>query len=633
MLLAIRDKAQGWIAWVIVGFISIPFALWGIQEYLGVSGPQVVAKVGDQDITQQQLENNVERYRQQLRQLFGGGPLPEFLNDQSLRAQVLGSMIDDRVIVLHADTIGVRAGNSMVRNAIAALPGFQRDGRFDPDIYAMALQRQGMTPAGFESQIRQQLSAELLESTVTQTDFVAPNELAAYLALKYQQRDFAFLRLSQDRVTDVAVSDAAVRAAYDENPERFRQDAQVKLEYLALNLEALAAQVEVSEADVAEEYARNSAAFTREERRAMRHILFAFSADASENAQLEQAQQVRELLLAGGDFAALALEYSDDPGSAILGGDLGVVTRGIMVEPFEAAAFSLPVGEISEPVMTRFGYHLIEVTAIEGGEKQSLDAVREQIRRDLQMEQAERLFYDRAEQLGIITFDSPDSLEPAAETLELRVQTTDWLSRNADPELSGEPLATTRVLNAAFSDEVLRQGFNSDPIELDAETLVVVRVAEQREASLLPFAEVAALIRAELESAARGEALRQAAEALQAELNAGADLSALAETAGAEVLHLTGVNRDTSAAPFEVTAAAFALPAAANGTVSTVAALADGDYALIALYAVQDADPATVDAPARQAAREALAESRGQASLAQYVGALRAGTKIKTFLR
>ncbi len=630
MLLAIRDKAQGWIAWVIVGFISIPFALWGIQEYLGVSGPQVVAKVGGEKITQQQLETNVERFRQQLRQLFDG-PLPDFFSDQALRAQVLDSMIDDRVIVLHANKVGVRAGDLLVRDAIANYPAFQRDGRFDSDVYSMTLQRQGMSPAGFESQTRQQLSVDLLQSTIMQTDFVAPNELAIYLALKNQQRTLSYVRLQQSTLAPITIEAAALRAAYDANPERFRESEQVRLDYLELSLADLADRVEITQSDIVAEYERNRAAYGQEEIRAMRHILFAFDSDTNDADLLQQALGVREELQSGADFAALARDYSDDPGSAILGGDLGLVTRGIMVEAFEAAAFALAVGEVSEPVLTRFGYHLIEVTAIEGGEVQPLVEVEQRIRQELQMEQAERLFYDRAEQLANLTFDAPDSLEPAAQALGLTVQTTDWLTRDADHEL----LATPRIATAAFSDEVLRQRFNSDPLERDSDTLVVIRVNDYREANVLPFETVAPQIREELASQARQAQLEEQALALQQQLQTGMSLPTLAQSQGLELIEASNITRDDADLPSEVLAAAFAVaPRSTSDTgASAITPLLDGDYAVLVVTAVQNADAAALPPSTRATARQTLTQQRGEQALEQYVTVLRAATKVDISLR
>ncbi len=625
MLQAIRDKAQGWIAWVIVGFISVPFALWGIQEYLGVSGEPVAARVAGTEITQKQLESSVERFRGQLREVFGG-KIPEAYTDEALRKQVLDGMISDYLVSSHANQQGIRAGDGMVREEIRNYPTFQKDGKFDADLYQSSLLQQGRSPAAFENLIRQEISVDVLRRAISETSVVSDAELDSFISLKEQQRLISYLVVtnSQDADTQL-VTDAEVRAWYDTNPANYLRPEQARLEYLELSRAIIAEDISIDDAVIQNYYDEHQQNWSADEKRSVRHILFTVDSKQSDAEAKAAAEAVLAQLRDGADFAQLAREHSADPGSANAGGDLGVVEKGLMVKPFEDAAFALEKGQISELVRSRFGYHIIEVTDIQGGGVKPLAEVESDIRAQLQADEAERLFFDYHEQLANLVYDSPDSLEPAAEALGLKVQQSDWLARTGSPEGIGTP----RVMLAAFGDDVKEQGFNSEVIELDAERVVVVRLLEHRDVSTRPFDEVADLIRQQLELKAKSEIASKKAAALLARLEAGETLAAVAESESLAVEADKQVSRDTSDIPGAIVSAAFALQQNGDQPAYTTAALVTGNHAVIELKSITDGDIAATSEAERSELRKQLADSRGKKALSAYIEWLRASNEIE----
>ncbi len=625
MLQAIRDKAQGWIAWVIVGFISVPFALWGIQEYLGVSGEQVAARVAGNEITQKQLESSVERFRGQLREVFGG-KIPDAYTDEALRKQVLDGMISDYLVSSHANQQGIRAGDGMVREEIRNYPTFQKDGKFDADLYQSSLLQQGRSPAAFENLIRQEISVDVLRRAISETSVVSDAELDSFISLKEQQRLISYLVVtnSQDADTQL-VTDAEVRAWYDANPANYLRPEQARLEYLELSRAIIAEDISIDDAVIQNYYDEHQQNWSADEKRSVRHILFTVDSKQSDAEAKAAAEAVLAQLRDGADFAQLAREHSADPGSANAGGDLGVVEKGLMVKPFEDAAFALEKGQISELVRSRFGYHIIEVTDIQGGGVKPLAEVESDIRAQLQADEAERLFFDYHEQLANLVYDSPDSLEPAAEALGLKVQQSDWLARTGNPEGIGTP----RVMLAAFGDDVKEQGFNSEVIELDAERVVVVRLLEHRDVSTRPFDEVADLIRQQLELKAKSEIASKKAAALLARLEAGETIAAIAESESLAVEADKQLSRDTSDIPGAIVSAAFALRQNGDQPAYTTAALVTGNHAVIELKSITDGDIAATSEAERSELRKQLADSRGKKALSAYIEWLRASNEIE----
>lgn len=630
MLQAIRDKAQGWIAWVIVILISIPFALWGIQEYLGVGGDPVVAEVDGVEITQNELDTSMQRYRATLRERLGGAYNPDMFPDRLVREQVLRSMISDVVLAQSAADLGLRAGDEMVRAQILDVPAFQRAGSFDAGAYKSALSMQGYTPASFEARLRDDLATSLLESGIRSGAVVTDVEVGDFVRLRDQKRDIAYALVeAADFRDDTGPADEEVQSFYDQNTSRFMQPERVRIAYIELSRDQLADAVSVDEEALQAYYDRHQAEYGAPEQRRVRHILIQVDGegDEADAAARATAEDLLGQLQAGEDFAVLAGAHSGDPGSAAKGGDLGVIERGAMVEAFEEAAFALNENALGGPVKTDFGYHIIQVTEILPSHVQTLDEVRDRVSAALRQEEADRQFYDLAERLTDLVYENPDSLEPAAETLGLEVVESDWITREGG---TSGALASPKVVSAAFSEDVLERGYNSELVEIDPSRYVVLRNLAHEEAAARPLAEVREEIVESLRQQAAARAAEETAARILDDVKGGAKLETAVQASELEVKQRTGVARSGDDLPPPLVDAVFSAGRpVADSPLAGQVVLPGGDRAVFVVRGVTDADPAAIGEEEREAVRNRLAARRAEQELALFMAQQEAEADIR----
>lgn len=615
MLHFIRERAQGWLAYGIVILIIIPFALWGINQYFGGGGPVTVAKVNGTEINQRQLQMNYLQQRRRMQEMLGDRFDPARFPEKQLKLRVLEQMVKDRLLIQVARDTGFWVGDAQLATAIRSTPAFQDQNGFSQARYERALQAQGMQPAGFEARMRQDLLAGQLQAGVSDSAFITPQELDRVLRLKHQTRDIGFMTLPLEPFLDsVEVTDRELQDYYDANRDGFVVPEQVKVAYLELSMDRITTGMEIPEETVRARYEEHRERYQTPEERQVRHILVEVPADAdkaAEEAAREEAEAILGQLRSGADFAELAEEHSDDPGSAKQGGDLGFIGRGMMDPAFEEAAYGLEEGELGGPVRSAFGYHILKLEAVRGGEVRPFSEVRERLRRDIEMERAQPQFYEMAEQLANLAYEQPDSLEPAAEALGLEVQQSAFFDRDGGKGIAAEP----KVVEAAFSDEVLEQGFNSETVELETDHLVVLRVMEhkpQRQQSLDDvYAEVAVQVRRQK---AR-DAARADAKALAERIAGGEDPESVAAEAGAEWRREEAVRRQGAGqeVPAPVRGAVFALPRVERPHPPARAVeLPSGEQAVVAVFGVTDGDPAGIADKERQSERDTLRRATGR---------------------
>ena len=329
MLQAIRERAQGWIAWLIVGLISVPFALWGIQSYVGVNAEPIAATVDGFEITQRDLDQRFQRSRAELRERLGASYRPEMFDDKQLRREVLDDMIREHLVLETSRTLGMRASDQEVRLTVLSDPSFQTAGRFDKGVYETRLRQSGMVPAQFEDRLRQRLLATQLARALVASEVVTGRELDEALRLTGQKRDLSYLTLPAAAfASDAPIAEEEIARYFEANADRFQDPEQVKVEYLVLDAEHLPGIAAPSDAKLREAYDAHPEQFGQPERRRARHILLAVpaGADAAADAQAKAGiEAARERIGKGEDFAAVAKEVSQDPGSKTRGGDLGRV--------------------------------------------------------------------------------------------------------------------------------------------------------------------------------------------------------------------------------------------------------------------------------------------------------------------
>lgn len=613
MLQTIRERAQGWIAWVIVILISVPFALWGIQSYLGVGAEPVVATVNGTEITERELDSRYQAFRAQLREQLGTAYRPELFDDKTMRAEMLDQMIQDNLLLQASEALGLRASDRELRGAILSNPAFQKDGSFDNATYERMLELQGMGPLQYEESLRRRIVGTQLSRAIVATEFVLDREFEEDVRLGRQKRQLTLVRVPKSLFTnDEPISDEEVSAYYESNRSQFEIPERVRVQYLVLDTESIAPAEAPDEQELQERYEAEKERFTQPERRRVRHILVALDVaadEAAEDAAKASVAQIRSRITSGEDFAAVAKELSQDPGSAAQGGDLGLIEQGLMDPAFDQAAFALDAGQLSDAVRSQFGYHLIEVTEIEPGATKPFEEIREELLADLEERGNEGRFFDWAERLANLSYESPDSLEPAAEVLGLALQTSDWIDRSGGDGVLAHP----KVVTAAFRAEVLEEGNNSDLIELEHDRLqaVVLRVLEHEETAAKPLDEVRDEILTILrDKRAADAAIANAAEMAEA-LQAGEDLLVAAE--GYEVEDLGLISRNAAQVPTEVLDFAFRLPRPGQGGRGYGSlSLNDGDGALVILSEVVDGSLEGVDETTRDQTRRSLAQGIGR---------------------
>jgi peptidyl-prolyl cis-trans isomerase D len=619
MLHFIRDRAQGWIAWFIVGLISIPFALWGVNSYLTGASDVVVAEVNGKEITQARLQQSLQQYRDQMRSVLGEQFDPAMFEGPAVKRNILDGLIEQQLLREANVSLGQTISDANVSEMIRNTPAFQRDGQFDSEYYAMVLARAGFSPAMYEAQLRTDLLAQELSNNIERSAFVSTHSVNRLLALENQQREIAYGVVPvQDYLTQVSIDDADVKAYYEANQSIYTAPEQIKLNYIELDLDTIAAAVEINDTDLKQFYADNETQFVGPEQRKASHILI----EGDDEQALAQIEAVAARLAAGEDFAELAKETSQDSGSATQGGDLGYFGRDVMEPAFEEAVFALEnEGDVTEPVQTEFGYHLIKLTGIQRPDVQAFEQVRADVEKRYRLQLAETRFFDEAEELANLSFENPDSLDVAAEALGLDIKTTELFTQaGTEAGISSE----AKVIAAAFSDDVLNNELNSSVIELSDTHLVVVHKNKHIPQTVLPFESVEPAIRQQLLFDQASQFAREKGEAILAELKSGAEAESLIDSWQAAQLY----SRDDDAVSAQILQRAFAMPKPQSEAQYAGFTADNGNYVLIQLKAAENGDPATVAEEDKQAMEQQLTQMQASAEMQAFISALRAEADI-----
>ena len=629
MLQSIREKAQGWIAWVIVILISIPFALWGIQEYLGVGGATVKASVNDREISEREFESDYRRFREQLRQQMGAAYRADLLDDKLLRKEVLASMITSELVYQQANDLDLRASDEVLRDLIKSNPAFQVGGRFDQKAYENAVRRLGINTEGYELQMRRILVSEQLKRAISSSEIVTQAELDETLRLKDQRRKMSYMVVpAENYLASTDIKAEEVDSYYQTNKNNFMSPERVKIEYLELDIKSIAHTIKVEEDELRGYYQQNQKQFQAAEQRRASHILITVDESADEAAKEKaraQAEAALKRVKSGEDFAKVAKELSQDPGSAKQGGDLGLFGKGVMTEEFEKAVFALKKNAISDLVSTPFGYHIIKLTDIKAAKGKNFEELKEELAATYQKEEAGRIFYDYAEKLADLTYEDPDSLEPAADAIGLKVLKSDWITKNGGDGVLGNG----RVISAAFSEDVLTEGHNSELLELGAEHVLVLRVVEHEESKVRPLDQVRGDIEQVLKQSSASKLASENGKKIIAKLKQGEDLNKVAAEFKAELKPSAEVVRDSSELSDEILQTLFKMPKPeGDSAVYDDTALANGDYAVIALEQVIDGTGSGLTDEDRSKLQAAVERVSGESSFEHMVENMRDRSEI-----
>jgi len=512
-------KHKRLLQFVLALMIVPPFAFWGIQwTQRETAGAGEVASVGGQKITEQEFGEALRQQQERVRGLLKGNYDPAIFDSPALSLELLEGMISQRLMMQHATRNYLTVSDEMLVETTKAIPAFQVDGKFSRDRYDAALRNERMSSEAFDAALRRDLLMQQLTGALAESGLASKAVSRQFAQLRAQQREIAEYRIQADaQLAQSKITADAIRAFYDGNPARFQVPEEVGVEYLVLSTDALLASEQVGSDEIKAYYESNISRYGEPEQRRASHILIAVKSGADDaekaGARERAAQIVSQLRKSPASFAELAKKNSGDTGSASKGGDLGFFSRGMMVRPFEDAAFRLKPNQISDPVESDFGFHIIKITGIKAGKMKSLESVRPEIERELKKQRAGRRFAEAAEAFSNLVYEQPESLGPAAERFKLTVQRAQGVTRQSAPVPA---LNNARLLAALFADDSIKNRRNTEAIETSPGVLVSARVLNHKPSSPRPFDEVKGDIAKQL---ARQEALalarRQGAERLE----------------------------------------------------------------------------------------------------------------------
>lgn len=624
MLQNIRDNSQGWIAKTIIGIIVALMAFTGIEAIFQASGnnKQDVAKVNGEQITQTELSQAVDMQRRQLMQQLGKDFDASLLDEKLLRDAALKGLIDRKLLLQGAADSKFGFSEAALDQVILQTPEFQVDGKFNAERFDQVIRQLGYSRMQFRQMLTQEMLIGQVRAGIAGSGFVTDAEVLAFARLEKQTRDFATVNIKADPAA-VKLTDDEVKAYYDQHAKEFMTPDQVVIDYLELKKSSFFDQVTVKDDELQAAYEKETANLAEQRRAA--HILIEVNDKVTEAQAKAKIEDIQARLAKGEKFEALAKEFSQDPGSANNGGDLGFAGPGVYDPDFETALYGLKQDQVSAPVRTTFGWHLIKLLGVEAPEVPSFASLKDKLTRELKAQQVEQRFVEATKQLEDAAFEASDLAQPASD-LKLTVHTSAPFGREG-----GEGVAANRaVVTAAFSPEVLDEGANSSAIELDPETIIVLRAKEHLKPAQLPLEKVEAAIRTQMTKERASAAAKARADELIASLRDGK--TALDQPVDGQAWKVTeAATRGQESIDPAVLQALFRMPkpAAKDKPTFTTVTLRDGSRMIVRLNGVNEAAAPTDEEKAQY--RRFLASRIGQQDFAAYRKQLETQADIKKY--
>jgi peptidyl-prolyl cis-trans isomerase D len=522
MLELIRNHSKGWLAKIILAAITIPFALFGIDQYLSNAGGNVaVAKVGSEEISLQEYSNTVESVRNRM-QAQGEKFDPAILESPQFKKSILDGLIMRRLVNAETARSNFRISDHQLNTHILSMSEFQDNGQFSQEIYQSTLEQNGLTANKLESSIRNDLVVQQARDDLARLSFSPKSVAEDVVKYQYQKRDVSTAEIKgASFLSEVQVTPAQVKDYYELHKDKFKVPEQVKMEFVLLSAAGLINEVTVSDEDVKAFYDQNLDKFQGDEQREASHILIGFGVSATEEDKLKAKDKALEIdgqLKANPDrFEELAAKFSQDPGSASKGGSLGSFGRGAMVKPFEDAVFGMEIGDISDIVESEFGFHIIRLDGVTGTSS-SYESMKPQIKAELIFQQAQVKYAELTEEFSNIVYEQSGSLQPVAKKFNLTVQTTDWLSREEGAKYFKD---SHKLMDMVFSDDVVKDKRNTEAVEVSPNNLIAARAVEYKPEAPKTFDEVKEGIEAVLKLEQSIKLAEEKGKAVLAKLEAG----------------------------------------------------------------------------------------------------------------
>ncbi len=627
MLQKLRDQTQSTGFQILVVAIIAVLVLFGFgATNLFLAGDPEIAQVGDYEITQNVLSVETERERRRLLAQMGEGFDSSQIDPLQMQQYALQQLINRQVLYQTAENAGVAVPPDVVNANLVESPAYHVDGRFDETVYRQQLQMMGYAPVEFIELYQQESNVDQLRSAVVESAYLTDWELAEIVRVINQQRDVAYLPLTVEQFkAGIEIADEAIALRYEEEQSAYMTAPAVDAQYVRLSVEDLLddESIVVEEEELLSLYDDDRAAALRDEQRDSSHILVQVNEERNEDQALELITEIRTRILAGEDFADLAEELSEDPGSAAQGGALGAVGKGIFDPAFEEALWALgEPGAMTEPVLSSFGYHLIRLEAIVERDYPEFESVRADLETRVRRLKAEDLFAEKVQTLEEIAYDERTSLAGSAGALDLEVVNVAGVSR--EDNQGDAAFDNTNVLDALFSPSV-QEGENSDLLELSDTAVMIARVEQVYDPEPIPLEEVTEQIRETLTREQALGAIEEAQARGMARLRAGESVAEIAEDLGSQwrsfpLISRVGRSNDIPRAVVDV---AFELPRPAAGEKAVGQTPIDDGAALVTVTRVVQGDMGTTTAAEIVELRRIAAQRSGRVDYESFFSAAR----------
>lgn len=617
---------------MIVFMLVIPFAFWGINYYFGSGGDVSAIEVNGDKISLQEYTLAYQNNRQQWQSMLGQGISEE--QEALLKQNTIDSLISRKLLEQMNDSIGVRVGDNQLTEMIRGIEAFQGVNGFDTYLYENAIMRMGFgSSAEFEAEMRADLATSLLQSALLQSSFITTAELEKLASLIQQERDINYAILSSDELKEsIEVSDEDIAGYYETNTQEYMNPEQVRIAYVELSLQKLSAEIDISEDGLLTYYNANKALYDVEEQRSFKQLFIAKAEDATEEEQAkvkEEIQALHGLIEAGSSFEEAVESRKNDSSPYVEVIDQEYMTRGIMEQEIDDVLFALNEGELSEPIETESGMQLIRLEEIIGGVNTNFEEVREQVVEDYRLSIVEPEFADKADQLTNLAFEHPDTLDIIHEDLGLEIIESPFFDRQWQ---ANQLLRDPKVVNASFSEDVLLAGNNSEPIEIEDNRLLVLRVIEHKPENKKPLEEVRDRIVTRIKFERAREQTRLKGEEIVENLKNDAALDEIAGENGFEWQKATAIKRNDPEIDGRILRTAFSVGRPRQGeNIFGGDSLASGDYAIVVVEAVRDADVSAISEEERNAIKNQLESLTTNDSWAQLLKDLREKADIQIY--
>ncbi len=627
MLQAIRDRLKGWIAAVIFTLLIIPFAFWGVNYYFEQSGGVVAIKVNGEKITQGDYQRAYQNVRERWQALSQGT-----VNEQIeplLKEQAIKSLIQAELFRQTTAALGLQISDEEVWDTIRQIPAFNDGNGFNMTLFVSAANQAGMTPAGLKAQLKEGMSSEQLRGAVLESAFVMQSEVDDFLRFQHQLRDFSYVLLSSDPLKEtIEVSDEQINAYYEQDVHRYIEPAKVKIAYLVVSTAKVAEDVFLQAGEAETYFNENRENYEVAETRNVKQILIKLPEGAGDEIldnMRSRANELYDRVLSGKRLEEIVVKDTD---SNIEFSEFGFLAKGVLEPEVDEVVFAMQAGEVSEPIQSKYGFHIMAVDEIKGGPDVTFESVRAEVEQDLKDDKAGKAIYELTDRLASLTYEHPDTLEVASDEMGIAILESDYLSKE---EPGGGIVSDQKIISSAFSEPVL-QGNNSDLIELDDERYVVLRLIDHQPAHKKPLDKVREQIITRIKYEQARDETREKGESILSKLKEGVSKEEVAAEFSIAWKEVAGIKRDDAQTNRAVIRTAFKAGKPAPGQVRfNGGSLGTGDYAIAIVTSVHEADPTNIEKEERDAVKNQLLSANSEINWAEFTEDLQEHATVKIY--